>query len=268
MATIPIFMYHHVNPNKGDMVTITPEDFGAQMRFLKESGCRTLTLTEAIGASLGTFETKEKCCVITFDDGYLDNFVYAYPEIAANGIKAAVFIVTDWIDAASSAREDKKSAAVDECKKRPPTHNYAKTLIAEGLHHKAVMNWDMISEMNSGAPVEFHSHTMSHLECDKAEPDKLAVELAGSKDAINAMLNKDCKYLCWPKGLNNAAAIEAAKEAGYEGIFTTAPGVIKKGIDPFAMPRIAIKEGASWLKSRLKIYTNPLMADIYLKVKG
>ena len=268
MGSIPVFMYHHVAPNKGDMITITPEDFGAQMRAIKDSGVRTLTLDEAVSAAQGTFETKEKCCVVTFDDGYLDNFVFAYPEIVCNGIKAAVFVVTDWIDAASSAREDKKSGAADECKKRPPTHHYAQTLINEGLHYKAVMNWDMISEMRSGGLVEFHSHTMTHLECDKADGETLAIELAGSKDAINAMLNADCRYLCWPRGRNSQLAVDTAKDAGYAGIFTTVPGVIKKGTDHFAIPRIATKEGGGWIKSRLKIYTNPLMADIYLKVKG
>lgn len=268
MTCVPVFTYHHVNPNKGDMITVTPEGFGAQMRYLKEAGFTTLGMDELLAYAEGKAEVKEKSVMVTFDDGYLDNFVYAYPHLRTNGIKAAVFAVTGWMDAASSQSEEKKLAALDELKKRAPTHNYCKSLIAEGLFHRAIMNWDMAVEMQSAGLVEFHSHTATHAMCDSLPPDDLSRELELSKETVEVNIGRPCAALCWPKGRHNALAVEKAKEAGYRGVFTTVHGVVKKGSDPFAIKRIDVKEGLSWFKSRLKIYTNPLMAEIYSKMKG
>ncbi|MBI5970724.1 MAG: polysaccharide deacetylase family protein [Deltaproteobacteria bacterium] len=268
MTCVPVFTYHHVNPNKGDMITVTPEGFGAQMRYLKEAGFTTLGMNELQDYAEGKSEVREKSVMITFDDGYLDNFVYAYPHLRANGIKATVFAVTGWMDAASNQSEEKKLSGLDELKKRPPTHNYCKSLIAEGLFHRAVMNWDMAVEMHGTGLVEFHSHTATHALCDAITKDDLARELELSKETVELNIGRPCSALCWPKGRFNALAVETAKEAGYRGVFTTVHGVVKKGSGPFAIKRIDVKEGLSWFKSRLKIYTNPLMAEIYSKMKG
>ncbi len=271
MTCVPVLTYHHVNPNKGDMITITPEGFGSQMRYLKEAGFTTLGMDELLDYAEGKSEVKEKSVMITFDDGYLDNFVWAYPHLRANGIKATVFGVTGWMDAASRQSEEKKLAALDELKKRAPTHNYCKGLISEGLFHRAVMNWDMAVEMGSKGLVEFHSHTATHAMCDVLGPDELSRELELSKETVELNMGgggRPCVALCWPKGRFNALAVEAAKATGYRGVFTTGHGVVKKGSGPFAIKRIDVKEGLSWFKSRLKIYTNPLMADIYSKMKG
>lgn len=270
MPVLPVLMYHHVSPREGDMVTITPRTFEAQMRHIKDAGYRTLALNEVLAFIEGRLDIKEKAVAVTFDDGYLDNYVYAFPALVAHGIKAAVFAVTGWVEKATEANAsgwtDKKTL-IEEFKSRPPSHSETKLLIEKGFHNRAVVDWEMAEEMEGSGLVEFHSHTVSHKSCDRVTGDELSAELKGSKSAIEARLKRPCDCLCWPKGRYDARAVEVAKEAGYKGVFTTGHGIVKRGSDPFAIQRIVVKDKAQWLKSRLKVYTSPLLAELYIRMK-
>lgn len=268
MPTIPVLMYHHVNPNKNDMVTVAPDVFEAQMRHIRDSGYRTLSLDEVSLFLEGKLELPDKSVALTFDDGYLDNYVFAFPILKAYGIKAAVFIVTGWIDAASMVKAGDKKELFKDFKKKAPTHNETKRLIEEGEARGAVMDWEMISEMADSGLVEFSSHTVTHKSCDKLDKAGLAAELEGSKDSIEKNLKRPCQYLCWPRGRFSAESINAAKEAGYKAVYTTLRGVVKAGDDPFAIKRVVVKDSPGWFKTRLSIYTNPVLSGLYLRLKG
>lgn len=267
MASVPVLMYHHVNPNMGDMITVTPEVFEAQMRYIKGAGYRTLCLDELASVIEGRLRPREKCTVITFDDGYLDNYAFAYPILKYYGLKAVVFIVTDWVEGASINKTVNKKTLMEDFRKKPPLHNETKELTEKGLYKKVSIDWDMAREMQESGLIEFHSHTITHRRCDKLTKEELTKELFESKKTIEERLEANCEYLCWPKGKYTPQAIEAAKQAGYKGLFTTENGVVKPGEDPFHIKRIVVKDKVQWFKTRLKIYTSPLWADIYTRIK-
>lgn len=266
MPTVPVLMYHHVNPNKGDMITVTPDVFEAQMRHIRDSGIRTLSLDELLGFIEGRLHLKEKSVAVTFDDGYLDNFLYAFPVMKAYNIKAAVFIVSNWADGASKGPDGE--GLTGGFRKNPPTHRESKALIENGLYGRVLMGWEMIKEMHGSGMVDFHSHTMTHRKCDSLSREDLQKELKGSKDELEKRLGVPCDYLCWPKGRFSEAALEIAKDAGYRGVFTTGHGVAGENSDPFNIKRIVVKDGAGWFKTRLSIYTNPKMAGLYTMIRG
>jgi peptidoglycan/xylan/chitin deacetylase (PgdA/CDA1 family) len=85
---------------------------------------------------------------------------------------------------------------------------------------------------------------------------------------IEDRLGSPCDFLCWPKGRFTDEAVRTAKAAGYKGLFTTKPGVAEKGGDPYMIKRIVVKDNAGWLKSRLKLYTSPVLSNLYLRLKG
>ncbi|MBI5492923.1 MAG: polysaccharide deacetylase family protein [Deltaproteobacteria bacterium] len=268
MPVLPVLMYHHVSPREGDMVTVTPRTFEAQMRHIKDAGYRTLALGEVLAFIEGRLDIKEKAVAVTFDDGYLDNYVYAFPALLSYGIKAAVFAVTGWVEKATEANASiDKEALIEEFKSKPPSHSETKLLIEKGFHNRAVVDWEMAEEMEESGLVEFHSHTVSHKSCDRITGGELLIELKGSKEALEARLKKPCDYLCWPKGRYVAKSVEMAKEAGYRGVFTTGHGIVKRGSDPFAIQRIVVKDKVQWLKSRLKVYTSPLISELYIRMK-
>ncbi|MEK7679552.1 MAG: polysaccharide deacetylase family protein [Deltaproteobacteria bacterium] len=267
MPTIPVLMYHHISPLKGDTITVTPEVFEAHMRLLKDQGFFTPSLHELMDFIEGKAGFKGKAAVITFDDGYLDNYIYGFPVLKSLGIKAVVFLVTGWADMASLQGLD-KFGLIDAYRAVPVPHNRTKELIERADAAKVVMDWAMIEEMRASGFVEFGSHTMTHRECDKLKEDELDKELRGSKSAIEARLKTECKYLSWPRGKYNAACLRAAKEAGYSAVFTTEPGVCKPGDDPFSIKRIVVKDDVDWFRKRLRIYTSTVLSSLYLKVKG
>jgi len=273
MRPIPIFMYHHINTNKGDMVTVTLDVFEAQMKFLAEAGCRTLSADELVKSISGNMETAKKAVAITFDDGYLDNYQYAFPILKRYNIKAIIFIVVDWVGKSSELGSPieafgGKVRSLELKTKKLPNHNECKRLINEGKISEVIMSWDMVKEMKESGLIEFYSHTMSHKRCAELSPDELSKELRDSKKIIEEKLDKACSYLCWPKGSYNEGAIRIAREIGYKALFTTKRGVVKKDSDMSCIERIVVKDNLLWFKNRVRIYTTPVLSDIYLAVRG
>ena len=260
MSHIPVFMYHHVNSNKGDMVTVTPDVFDAQMKFLAETGYGTLSADELVEFAGGNLVIKGKAVAVTFDDGYLDNYVYAFPVLKRYGIKAAIFLAVDWVEKASMVM-NKGEISI-------PSHKEGKDLMSGGRFHKVVMNWDMIREMQNSNLVEFYSHTMTHRRCAELPEEELKKELKDSKMILEERLNRPCPYLCWPKGSYNELSARIAKESGYKALFTTERDIVKHGSDMFCLGRIAVKDDLKWFKRKLLIYTNPLLSGLYLAIRG
>ncbi|MFQ5900440.1 MAG: polysaccharide deacetylase family protein [Thermodesulfobacteriota bacterium] len=260
--SIPVLMYHHVNNHVGDLVTITPQVFESQMRFLKESGFYTLTLDDLLSYIRGRHDIPKKSVVITFDDGYLDNYIHAFPILKQYNLKASIFIVVSWVEGAS-LKEQRNEHKVDI-----PTHRESKEFIRREKPYKSIINWKMIKEMQGSGLVEFYSHTMTHSRCDNILEGELKVELKASKDVLEDRLGRMSPYLCWPWGYFNGFGVDMAKEAGYKALFTTKPGVVRKGTDPFYIDRIVVKNKVGWFKRQIRIYTSPFASKLYLRIKG
>jgi peptidoglycan/xylan/chitin deacetylase (PgdA/CDA1 family) len=92
---IPVLMYHKVWNGKSDKLTITPERLREHWIFLKDQGYHTLSLQEYLEIVKGEKPPADKSILITFDDGYRNNLVYAYPMLREFGMKATFFIITD-----------------------------------------------------------------------------------------------------------------------------------------------------------------------------
>ena len=112
-------MYHHVL-KKGGFIASSAEDFASQMRFLAEAGYKTLTMSEFIAYKKGELAVPKKSVLITFDDGWKDNYVYAYPILREFGLRASIFLVTQWIERASLRRGEFTELTHSEYKKAAP----------------------------------------------------------------------------------------------------------------------------------------------------
>ena len=97
MRAIPVFMYHHINRHADDLVTLTPEDFENHLWVLKGRGFRTLFLDEQVQIIQGEGLSFPPSVALTFDDGHLDNWVYAFPLLKKYHMKATIFLITSWV---------------------------------------------------------------------------------------------------------------------------------------------------------------------------
>ncbi|PTN52079.1 hypothetical protein DAI43_06145, partial [Achromobacter xylosoxidans] len=92
---VPVLMYHHVTP-AGGMIAATPDVFEAQISRLARAGYQSLS-ADQFAAYLAGGAAPERSVLITFDDGYLNNWVHAHPVLARHGMRAVLFTITGWI---------------------------------------------------------------------------------------------------------------------------------------------------------------------------
>ena len=163
---IPVLNYHQVEEKDGNPLTLWPDQFEAQMAYLADEGYTTITIDEMMDALEGGAPLPEKPVIITFDDGYADNYEYAYPILKKYGFKATIFLIYDF------------------------TNTYPNYL-----------TWAQIDEMKASGLIRFESHTMTHANlAELTSYDDLHHEIADSHDLLSEKLGYDMHYIAYPGG--------------------------------------------------------------------
>ncbi|MCC6473466.1 MAG: polysaccharide deacetylase family protein [Burkholderiales bacterium] len=267
-SALPVLMYHHVTEKPG-LVTVHPRTFREQMAHLagagwKTAGCRDLE------AFLAGAELPDKSVLLTFDDGYLDNYVYAHPVLLEFGLHAAIFLVTGWIGDGPARRHAGMGGDVPEC----PDHREAMAAIGAGRADRVMLRWSEVEAMRSAGSFEFHSHTHGHRRWDRDFADSaarrraLAEDLGRSRAALAARLASSA-HLCWPYGYREAGYAEVAREAGFRFLYTVERGANTRDTPPEAIRRVVVKDRAgAWFASRLTLYGHERLARLYLALRG
>ncbi len=192
---VPILMYHYIStpPDDADKyrtdLSVTPEDFRAQMAYLADNGFQTIDLYDLSLAITNKRELPPKPVVITMDDGYRDNYENAFPVLQEYGMNATFFVVTEFID-----------------------NN------AEGY-----MTWDMIEEM-SEAGMRIEPHSKTHADLSAREREYIIYEVLGSTDTIAAHTGERPRFFCYPGGRYNETTLEVVEELDFWGAVTTESG--------------------------------------------
>lgn len=265
--TVPVLMYHHVSPSPG-AITCSPANFEDQLRWLSERNYRSITTAEFADHLNGKAAPK-KSVLITFDDGYLDNWVYAYPLLKKYGFNAVIFLVTSWIND-GVVRPQSGDADVPET----PSHTDCEQLINAGQSDKVILRWSEIQHMQADGTFEFHSHTHTHTRWDKSDQASeknrlMEEELALSRAALERNLGFVSNHFCWPQGYFDDDYVQIAKAAGFKYLYTTkAFGQNRQGTDPAHIYRFAVRNttGAS-VGRRIRVAANPVIAPIFNRWK-
>lgn len=157
MRKVLILLYHRVFPGNH----INPETFDSQMKILKER-FQPLSLGETIAFAKGELKLKKDGCHITFDDGWADNFVYAYPILKKNGLKGTLFATTNFISNKETIRPN-----LEDCWQgkiayqnlfQGKDNDQAAADIAIGKQSDQFLNWAEINSMRPTIEVETHGH--------------------------------------------------------------------------------------------------------------
>lgn len=271
---VPVLMYHHITP-AGGMIAATPANFESQIEWLARNGYRSLSAAR-FAAHLAGDAAPDKSVLITFDDGYLDNWVYAHPVLHRYGMQAVLFIVTGWLgDGPVRAHAGQNPGAG----RLPaaPDHDASKALIAAGRTDEVMLRWSEVQAMQQAGTFEFHSHTHTHTRWDRQCADDAAAkrarideELALARAALQQRLGSSSDHLCWPQGYFDADYVEAARAAGYRHLYTTdALGQNTVGSDPEHIYRFAVRnQPAAWLARRLWLDSHPVIGPRYHAWKG
>lgn len=90
---VPILMYHEVKPFKPGKDSIYPYEFENDLKYLKDTGYTTITMSDLINYVYGGTQLPEKPIIISFDDGYLNNYIYAMPLLKKYQLKIVFSII-------------------------------------------------------------------------------------------------------------------------------------------------------------------------------
>ena len=189
---IPVFLYHSVD-NSGSVISIAPSEFRVHMQYLKRNGYQTICLPRYVEyLRMGIRPSRE--VVLTFDDGFKNNYTEALPILREFVFTATVFLPTNYIGGVCLWPKD------------------------GSIPDFPLLSWDDIQEM-SKLGIDFGSHTCSHPYLTKLSEDEVRSELLESKSAIETKINKPVEFFCHPYGDTNRKTQRMAEECGYMGAF-------------------------------------------------
>jgi peptidoglycan/xylan/chitin deacetylase (PgdA/CDA1 family) len=274
MRAVPVLMYHHVNA-VGRRISVTPEYFGDQMRYLKRHGYRGLSSEEFSAVIKGEQSAdviedgrRLKPIVITFDDGWLDNWVFAFPILKKYGMKAVIFVMTKHVaEGGVRRRADEEVVSL-------PEHEGCIEALNAGRGAEVMLSWDELRLMESSGLIDVQSHTHAHTRWDLTkvtdeDRERFLADMKTSKELIEKRLNKTCRTLCWPYGIYDRGFRDAAVRAGYRVLMTTEKGTNEPGCDLLGIKRLPTGNAGTFkFARRMLIHSDGLISRTYLRIFG
>ena len=157
-------MYHYISryPNS---IAVSPERFAAHCETLAEHGWRGVSLAEAEAYCARGEELPPKSCLITFDDGYLDNYVYAWPILQQYGHKGVIFAVSSKMETGRELRPtlaDVRSGAVPESALPRVDAPFIPHPDGYDVRADLFCNWAEARAMEESGVMAVASHTFGH----------------------------------------------------------------------------------------------------------
>ena len=182
---------------------MSPQNFDAQMRFLAQRGYQSVSLDDLVAGVKSGRQLPPKPIVLTFDDGYVDNFQVAFPILKQNGFCGTFFIITDLAG-------------------RP-----------------GYMNWDQIRIL-AEAGMDIGSHSKTHPDLSTASAKVVADQVKGSTEVLERELGRQIKLFCYPSGKYNSSVVTILQENGYQAAVTTNSGRARAENSPYELPRLRV----------------------------
>ncbi|MEF9932787.1 MAG: polysaccharide deacetylase family protein [Cetobacterium sp.] len=218
---IPVIMYHRVIKDESEKgvhgTYVTLENFEKHMEYLKYNGYETITFKDLLDNNFKKrFDKDKKWVMLTFDDGYVDNYENAFPILKKYGFKGVIYLVSD-------LNYNKWDVDNEE----NPERNFK------------LMDTKQILEMKEYG-IEFGGHTLTHPRLSKIDLELAKNEMLKSKITIENKIGCPLYSFAYPYGDLNESLKSFAKEIGYPFAVATdsGPGIFSE--DLYQIRRIAI----------------------------
>ncbi len=241
---VRILCYHRVcdlPETKDDMriYNVPPAAFAQQMAFLSQNGFQVITLEQFVEYKQQNRKPPPKTVIITFDDGYRDNYLNAFPILEESNFKATFFVVTDYINS------DRIFHWLNLGKKSLSHYEENKQ------YWLPFGKDDILSMSNKGAC--FGSHTKTHCNLKDVDESRAMEELRGSKECLEKKLLKPVRCFCYPFGGLSELIKNWVKAAGYDCAVSVEMGCNTLNGDFFNLRRTSISGQDSYAKFKRKV---------------
>ena len=211
VRVVPILMYHRIKvvtastPAITRQLTVHPAVFARQMSWLKRHGYHAITQRRLFDALMCGRPLPRRPILITFDDGYRDNYVNASPVIARLGMRATAYVITGRISNGDPS----------------------------------FLTWLQLRRLELRG-VEIGSHTVSHRSLTSLSTTQAWTELVRSRRVLERRLGHRVPWLAYPIGAYDTRIERLARRAGYLLAVTTVHGTRHSARRPFALPRLRV----------------------------
>ena len=203
---VPILMYHNVyKDNTSDSkYVISQADFESDLKFLRDNGYTTIFMQDLIDYTQGKGDLPSKPVLLTFDDGYFNNYAYAYPLLQKYNAKGVISIIGYYTDLYTQSPDEN------------PLYSH--------------ITWEQVKEMMDSGLVEFQNHSHNLHTTDKGrngtkkkrgESDQdyrelLTSDLQKLQDAFKANTGYTPTTFTYPFGSVSEASYEIIREMGFK----------------------------------------------------
>jgi len=219
---IVVFCYHSIHPKKS-FASATPELFASHLEWLKNN-CNIIPFSQVLELTRNG-EGHKPYVAITFDDGYADNYEFAFPLLKEYNLHATFFVTAGLIE------------------KDPVVLQRFLSLRNCSMEDIQPLTWQQVREMRE-AGLDIGSHTWSHFNLAKLDTNKLKIELFKSKQVLEDKLGTDVSLLAYPFGKYrrhfDERAIDIAQELGYKYGAAVAFRGVQADDNPFIIPRFFV----------------------------
>ena len=214
---VPVLMYHVIAspPPMAQLqqLFVEPKTFTAQTEWLARHGYSAVTLNQVYDAWFADGELPPKPIVLTFDDGYRGDYVFARRTLRR-------------------------------------LHWPGDLSLLVGNLGEELSDGMVVRLINDGW--ELDAHTISHLDLTTMKGSRLRREVAGSRQILSQRFHQPVNFFCYPAGKYNRATIRAVRRAGYRGATTELPGEASRSkMDELHRIRVDGSDGVSGLKEKL-----------------
>jgi peptidoglycan/xylan/chitin deacetylase (PgdA/CDA1 family) len=230
-----ILLYHRLarvpEGLKPPTMNVTPTRFREQLEGLLRSGYRFRPLRDVVASVLEGEPVPAKTAVLTFDDGYKNVYLEAWPVLRELGVPATVFVVTGYLDSPEPFLFDTWGR---EQRWRAPTAAWQP------------LTWAQCQEMEQSGVIEIGTHTHSHRDF-RGRPQEFAHDLQTSLSLLERRLGPGPRTFAFPfggsrSGFAGPVLVEVAKACGVTCSLTTEIELVDPGTSPFAWGRLEVVE--------------------------
>jgi peptidoglycan/xylan/chitin deacetylase (PgdA/CDA1 family) len=199
---VPVLTYHHIGDGP-EWFNVSSADFEKQLMFLRESGYTAVSVMELAEGLSGRAQLPPRPIVITFDDGYEDNYTAAFPVLARQKLRGTFFVVTGKIG------------------------------------QPEYMRWDQAQKMLDGG-MEIGSHTVNHYTLNEISLKELERELLSSRIMLENNLRTSAPIFANPFGETAPAVVELLGRTGYRAACSSVVGINHRGGNLFMIRRMSV----------------------------
>ena len=223
---IPILLYHRLISHQAAREGRIPDNepiyasyddvFAAQSQYLHEAGYTTLNFDDFLAIRAGRMPLPQRSVMLTLDDGYESNYLFAFPALKRHSQKATIFVA-------------------------PEPDQYTRRIV-EGID--GFLTPQQMRELDANG-VSIESHTLTHCILSDLPDDQARFELDESRRRLSEILARPVRHIAIPRAGYSRRIERLVRETGYQTACCNNKGSSTGLSNPLALPRIVIERDMS-----------------------